>query len=240
MAGEQVVSATVYGIGVGPGDPQLITLKALSILQRASVVAYPAPLEGPSLARQIAATHLPGGQSEIAIRMPLDPKRFPAPEVYATAAREIGAHVADGRDVAVLCEGDPFVYGSFMYLYAQLADRWPVEVVPGVSSLTACAAVAGVPMAGRNDVLSVIPAPLDAETLAARLQACDAAAIIKLGRHFTKVQTVIGELGLSGHARYVERATMSEQRVLPIDRVAADSVPYFSMVLVHRRGAAWR
>ena len=234
------MSATVYGIGVGPGDPQLITLKALRLLRAAPVIAYPAPPKGPSLARQIAAVHLPGGQDEIAIRMPLDEKQFSSRNVYAAAAAEIGAHLADGRDVAVLCEGDPFFYGSFMYLYAQLCDDWPVEVVPGVSSLTACAAVAGVPLAARNDVLSVIPATLDQTALAARLAETDAAAIIKVGRCFAKVKTVLDQLGLTPCANYVAHATMDTQLVLPIDQVAPDTVPYFSMVLVHRRGAAWR
>ena len=240
MAGDEGLSATVYGIGVGPGDPELITLKAVRLLRAAPVIAYPAPPSGPSLARRIASVHLPGGQEEIAIRMPLDEKLFPSRDVYAAAAADIGAHLADGRDVAVLCEGDPFVYGSFIYLYARLADDWPVEVVPGVSSLTACAAVAGVPLAARNDVLSVIPATLDETALAARLADTDAAAIIKVGRHFAKVKTVLDRLGLTSRAHYVAHATMDDQLVLPVDLVAPDTVPHFSMVLVHRRGAAWR
>ena len=233
------MNGTLYGLGVGPGDPELITLKALRLLRSVPVIAYPAPEHGDSLARSIIAEHLPGGQTEIAIRMPMLVERFPAQEIYDRAAVEIGAHLEAGRDVAVLCEGDPFFYGSFMYLFGRMAERFPVQVVPGVSSLTACAAISGAALAARNDVLTVIPAPLPPERLRDLLANTDAAAIMKLGRHFTKVRDVLNELGFSAHARYVERATMSNQRLLPLDAVDPDSVPYFSMVLVHRRGEAW-
>jgi precorrin-2/cobalt-factor-2 C20-methyltransferase len=233
------VIGTLYGLGIGPGDPELITLKALRLLKAAPVLAYPAPERGESLARRIVAPHLDGGHIEVAIRMPLVEARFPAQQVYDRAAEELGGHLTAGRDVAVLCEGDPFFYGSFMYLFGRMAERFTVEVVPGVSSLTACAAVLGAPLAARNDVLTVVPAPLDEAALKARLTGVDAAAVIKLGRHFAKVRRVLDELGLAEHARYVEHATMGSQRILPLDEVAGDGVPYFSMILVHRRGEAW-
>ena len=153
------MSGTLYGLGIGPGDPELITLKALRLLQSVPVIAYPAPETGESLARRIVAPHIPEGRTEIAIRMPLVVERFPAQEVYDAAAAELRAHLRAGRDAAVLCEGDPFFYGSFMYLFGRMAEEFPVEVVPGVSSLTACAAVLGAPLAARNDVLTVVPAP---------------------------------------------------------------------------------
>lgn len=234
------MSGTLYGIGVGPGDPELITLKALRLLRAAPVIAYPAPLEGPSLARAIVAPHLPGGQDEVAIRMPMVAARFPAQEVYAAAAGEIGGHLAAGRDVVALCEGDPFVYGSFMYLYGRLAERFRVEVVPGVSSLTACAARLGAPLAARDDCLAVLPATLPAALLRVRLAESDAAAIMKLGRHFRKVYEILEDLELSPGARYIEHATMANERVLPLAEVDPETVPYFSMILVHRRGEAWR
>ena len=112
------------------------------------------------------------------------------------------------------------------------------EVVPGVSSLTACAAALDAPLAARNDVLSVVPAPLDEYQLKARLEGCDAAAIIKVGRHVAKVRRVLQELGLESRARYIERASLAAERILPLSE-AADPAPYFSMVLVHRRGEAW-
>lgn len=233
------MTGTLYGLGIGPGDPELITLKALRLLKAAPVLAYPAPEQGDSLARAIVAGHLPGGQTEIVLRMPMVAARFPAQEVYDWAAGEIGGHLAEGRDVAALCEGDPFFYGSFMYLFGRVAERFPVEVVPGVSSLTACAAVLGAPLAARNDVLTVVPAPLEESVLAERLRDVEAAAVIKVGRHLQKVRRVLRELDLLDHARYVERATLGEQRILPLDSLEEATAPYFSMILIHRRGEAW-
>lgn len=234
------MTGTLYGLGVGPGDPDLITLKALRILERAPVIAYPAPETGESLARAIVAPHLPAGRIEIAIRMPLVAERFPAQRVYDAAAAEIAEHLQAGRDVAVLCEGDPFVYGSFMYLFGRMAEHYPVRVVPGVSSLTACAAALGAPLAARNDVLVVVPAPLDEDVLAARLAETDAAVIIKVGRHLPKVRRVLDRLGLAARARYIEHATMASERILALDDTGEDTAPYFSAILVHRRGEAWR
>jgi len=234
------MTGTLYGIGVGPGDPELITVKGLRLLREAPVLAYPAPEEGASLARSIVAGHLNGAKTEVPIRMPIVAARFPAQAVYDQAVETLAGHLGEGRDVAVLCEGDPFFYGSFMYLFGRMAERFPVEVVPGVSSLTACAAVLGAPLAARNDVMTVIPAPLETDLIRARLKENDAAAIIKLGRHFARVRDLLAELGLAGQARYVERATMANQRILPLDEVDEDAVPYFSMIVVHKRGQAWR
>ncbi len=234
------MSATIYGLGVGPGDPELITLKAERLLRRVPVIAYPATETGESLAREIAAPHIGDGVVEVPIRIPIYAPSFPDGALYDEAARTIEALLGDGRDVAVLCEGDPFFYGSFMYLFARLSERHPVEVVPGVSSLTACAAALGTPLAARNDVLSVLPATLPADVLRARLEAADAAALIKVGRHLEKVRGILAELGLLDRARYIERATMANQQAKPLAEVSADDAPYFSMILVHRRGEAWR
>jgi len=226
------MSGTLYGLGVGPGDPDLITLKALKILTRAPVIAYPAPETGDSLARSIAAPHIPKGRDEIVIRTPMVPGKFPAHDVYDHYATEIDAHLSAGRDVAVLCEGDPFLYGSFMYLFSRLSDDHPAEVVPGVSSLGACAAAAGVPLVSRNQVLTVLPGPLDEAELEDRIRNSAAVAIMKVGRHLEKIRRVLAKLDLTDNAQYVEHATMSEQRVLPLNEVNGDGAPYFSMVLV--------
>lgn len=232
------MSAKVYGLGVGPGDPELVTVKALRLLRAAPVVAYPAPEDGASFARSIVARWLVPSQIEIAIRVPMESARFPAQAVYDRAAEEIAGHAASGRAVAVLCQGDPFFYGSFMYLFARLAERVPVEVVPGVSSLTACAAAAQLPLAARDDALIVLPASLADDELSRRIAAAESVAIIKLGRHFARIRAVLGRLGLAAQARYIERASTASERVLPLDAVDAAAVPYFSMILLHRRGAA--
>jgi precorrin-2/cobalt-factor-2 C20-methyltransferase len=227
------VSGTLYGLGIGPGDPELITLKAHAILRRVKVIAYPAPERGDSLARRIVAGHLPGGQTEIAIRMPLDVARFPQAEVYDEAAAAIEAELGQDRDVAALCEGDPFLYGSFAYLFQRLAKACRVEIVPGVSSLTAAAAAARTPLALKTEVLTVIPAPLDNDAIARRLATTDSAAIMKLGRHLGRVRALLTTLGFADRTRYVEHATMADQKVLSLG-AAPDPAPYFSMLIVAR------
>ncbi|TFF25003.1 precorrin-2 C(20)-methyltransferase [Jiella endophytica] len=225
------MTGTLYGLGVGPGDPELLTLKAHRILTSAPVVAYPAPDHGASFARSIVAGFLSPRQEEIPIVVPMRVERFPAAEVYDRAAEAIAARLDEGRDVAVLCEGDPFFYGSFMYLFERLADRYPSEIVPGVASPMAAAARALTPLASRNDVLTVIPGPLDDEALAAKLTG--AFVIMKLGRHFDRVRALIERLGLLDRAIYCERVTLGEERVLPLAEVSGVA-PYFSMILGYR------
>ncbi len=228
------MSGTLYGLGVGPGDPDLITLKAHGILQRVPVVAYPAPDEGDSLARAIAAPHLPGGQTEIVIRTPMIPGEFPAHDIYDKYAAEIAEHLDEGRDVAVLCEGDPFLYGSFMYVFARLIGDHRVQVIPGVSSIVACAAAAGAPLVSRNQVLNVLPATLEVNDLERRIAGSAATAIMKLGRHASKVRDVLDRLGRINDAWYVEHASMDNERVMPLSEFSGDRAPYFSMILVRQ------
>jgi len=234
------MTGTLRGLGLGPGDPELVTLKALRLLRASPVVAYPAPLGGTSFARRIVARFLSPAQREIVISVPMEQARFPAQSVYDEAARRLAVELEAGRDVAMLCQGDPFFYGSFMYLFARLAERFVVEVVPGVSSLAACAAAAQSPLAARLDTLLVLPASLSEQQLLCRLAEVDAVAIIKLGRHFAKVKAVLDRLGLAAAARYVEHASLASERVLPLDAVRTEDVPYFSMILLHRRGVELR
>lgn len=226
----------LFGIGVGPGDPELLTLKALRLLRAASVVAYPAPADGDSFARSIVARWLATGQREIAIRFPMQPGPPPAP-IYDAAAAELATELDRGDDVALLCQGDPLFYGSFIHLFRRLAGQYRIEIVPGVPSITACAAAASTPLVTRDETLAVIPATLDEAEIARCLGESDAAAIVKLGRHFSKVRRVLHELGLLDGARYIERATLPNQRVAPFACVDARHVPYFSMTLIRRRGA---
>ncbi|MBT4490547.1 MAG: precorrin-2 C(20)-methyltransferase, partial [Rhodospirillaceae bacterium] len=153
---------------------------------------------------------------------------------YDQAAAEISAVLQNGEDVAVICEGDPFFYGSFMYLFDRLGDVFPVQVVPGISSLMACAAASLMPLVARTETLSVLPAPMAAADLRARLEVADAAAIIKLGRHAGKVMDVLKDLNLLQGAQYVAHATMDDQQVRPLAEVDPTEVPYFAMILVRR------
>lgn len=233
------MTGKLYGVGVGPGDPELLTLKAVRLIASVDVIAYPAPADGTeSMARAIAAPHIPDGKIEIVIATPMIPGRFPADDVYDRYALEIADHLNAGRDVAVLCEGDPFLYGSFMYLFGRLAAEHPTEVVPGVSSLGACAARSGQPLVSRNQVLAIVPAPLDEADFEARIATADAAAIMKVGRHLPKVRRVLERLGRLDGAVYIERATLPGERVVPLAQLDGDSAPYFSMILTRRSEAA--
>lgn len=225
------MSGTLFGVGLGPGDPELMTLKAHRLISSARVIAYPAPDIGESFARSIAADAIPPDAEEIAIRVPMRPAREPAQAVYHAAAETIGARLAEGSDVVVLCEGDPFFYGSFMYLHARLAPAHPAVVVPGVSSLTACAAAAGRPLCARDEALTVLPGPLPEAALAERLAARGAAAIVKVGRHLPKIRRVLEATCLAERAVYVSHASLGHQRVLPLAE-APEPAPYFSMILI--------
>jgi precorrin-2/cobalt-factor-2 C20-methyltransferase len=221
----------LYGLGLGPGDPELVTLKALRLLRAASVVAYPAPKGGDSFARSIVAAWLRPKQHEIAIDFPMRPGPPPA-EIYDGAATRIAGELDQGRNVAFLCQGDPFFYGSFAAIFTRLVPRYRVDVVPGVSSLVACAAAAATPLVQRDESVTVIPATLPEDELARRLALGEAAAIIKLGRHGGKVKDVLARLGLLDRAVYVERATQPGERVARFAEIDPAQIPYFAMALV--------
>lgn len=232
------MTGKLYGVGLGPGDPELMTMKAHRLISNADVVAYPALVGGESFARAIAALALKPGVREIVVEVPMTVAREPAQAAYDTGAAAIAEVLQTGQDVVVLCEGDPFFYGSFMYLHSRLAARFDVEVVPGVTSVTACAAAAGQPLTARNEVLTVVPGPLPEAELTARIEAAQAVAIMKVGRHLAKIRKVLERLGLTDHARYIERATLAAEVVLPL-RQAPETAPYFSMILVTKGSDPW-
>ena len=234
----------LIGIGVGPGDPELITVKALRMLRAAPVVAYLVSKGQKGNAFSIIETHLRPEQQIVPLVFPVTTEQVPDYEeiiaaFYGECATTLGMYLDDGLDVAVICEGDPFFYGSFMYLHDRLAGPYETEVVPGVCAVVACAAVLGTPVAYRNQSLAVLSAMMPETELAARLALADAAAIMKLGgSNFAKVRRVLTQLGLAGRALYIERATMANERALPLDGVDPGAVPYFSMILVP--GQKWR
>lgn len=231
-------AGTLYGVGVGPGDPELMTVKAWRLISTSPVIAYLAANGGASTARDIAKPFLPEDAIELAIDMPMRVERQPGEEAYDKGATAIAEHLKAGRNVVMLCEGDPFFYGSFIYIFARLAKDYETVVVPGVSSITAAAAMIGRPLAARDQVLKVLPATLEAQRLREELASVESAAIIKVGRHFGKVRDILASLDLTGSATVIEKATRDEQRIVKVLDVAGDTVPYFTTILIHAgRGA---
>ncbi|MDH0304423.1 MULTISPECIES: precorrin-2 C(20)-methyltransferase [unclassified Pseudomonas] len=236
----------LLGLGVGPGDPELITVKALRLLREAPVVAYFVAKGKRGNAFGIIETHLQTEQTLLPLVYPLTTEALPAPlsyeqvisDFYDEASVQVAEHLDAGRDVAVICEGDPFFYGSYMYLHDRLASRYEAQVIPGVCSMLGGASVLGAPLVYRNQTLTVLSGVLPHDELKRRLADADAAVVMKLGRNFPKVRQVLGELGLDGRALYVERATMANQKIVPLDEVDPQSSPYFSLIIVP--GEKWQ
>ena len=234
----QTGQGTLYGVGLGPGAADLMTLRAARLIENASVIAYPTLAGGDSFARSIAAELIATPCREIVMDVPMTVERAPAQAAYDKGAADIAAVLDAGEDVICLCEGDPFFYGSFMYVFARLSGKYQVEVVPGVTSITACAASAGMPLAARNERLTVLPGPLPADELRARIDGAESVVIMKVGRHMAKIRNVIDGLGLTDHAVYVERATLPQEVVLPLAD-APEKAPYFSMILLTKGADPW-
>ncbi len=230
-----MITGRLIGIGVGPGDPELITVKAIKALRSAPVVAYISANGRPSMARQIAAEHIGASAKEIKVTLPMHPSPEIAQSAYDEGASRISAELEQGKDTAVLCEGDPMFYGSFGHILGRLHNQYPVEVVPGVSSVMAAAAAAEQPLVFGAEGFSVLPATMSEESLSTRLRATEAAVIMKLGRHIEKVRMVLENLGLVERAIYVERASGAEQKVVPFGELDRVDIPYFSLILVTRQ-----
>jgi precorrin-2/cobalt-factor-2 C20-methyltransferase len=202
-------------------------------------LAYPAPESGEALARRIAAPHVPSGKFELPIRLPIEIERHPARDAYDAGAAALAEHLAKGSDVALLCLGDPLFYGSYMYLHARLAARFQTRIVPGVASFAASAALSQHALAARDDSVAVVPATLPDDEIERRVAAHDSLVFLKLGRHFARLRATLERLGLVDRAVYVERAGLDGERTQPLANATHATAPYFSLILVHRRGKAW-
>jgi precorrin-2 C20-methyltransferase / precorrin-3B C17-methyltransferase len=236
-----VRAARFYGIGLGPGDPELITRKAARIIGEADVIAYHAGVNKQSYARTIAADLIPEDAIEEELRYPLTTGTTDHPggyagalaEFYEESAARLAAHLDAGRTVALLAEGDPLFYGSFMYMHDRLSARFDSEIIPGIPAFTAATAAVGCPLVRQTDVLTVLPGTLPEAELARRLADTDGAIIMKLGRTFPAVRRALAAAGRLEHAMYVERASHPEQRWMPVIDVDESSVPYLSLIVVN-------
>ena len=234
------VHGTLYGVGLGPGDPELVTVKAARLIAEADVVAYHSARHGRSIARGIAEPYLRPGQIEEHLIYPVTTETTDHPggyegameDFYAEAAGRIAAHLAAGRNVALLAEGDPLFYSSYMHMHTRLTERFHAVIVPGVTSVSAASAATGIPLVTGDQVLSILPGTLPTAELARRLADTDAAVIMKLGRTYAAVREALSLAGRLDDAVYVERASSDGQRVLPAADVDASTVPYFSIAIL--------
>ncbi len=229
-----------YGVGLGPGDPELVTLKAARLIAGADVVAYHAGADKESNARRIAADLIPADAIEEELRYPVTTGHTAHPggytgamaEFYEQSAARLAVHLEAGRTVVLLAEGDPLFYGSYMYMHDRLSPRFPTEVVPGVPAFAAATAAVASPLVRQTDVLTILPGTLPEPELARRLADTDGAIIMKLGRRFPAVRSALEQAGRLEHALYVERASMPSERWLPVADVDPATVPYFSLIVV--------
>ena len=230
----------LIGVGVGPGDPELITMKAVRLLKTADVIVHFAKNGAAGNARTIAAGYLRDGVTELALHYPLTTEvdkdcaayRDAMSTFYNTSAAAVAGHLDAGRTVAVICEGDPLFYGSFMHLHVRLSTRYPSEVIAGVTGMSGAWSAAATPIAQGDDVFVVVPATLPEAELERRLADADAAVIMKIGRHLPKVRAALTRCERLSRAIYVERATMGNAVMMPLAKKPDDVAPYFAIVLV--------
>ena len=230
---------TLHGVGVGPGDPELLTVKAARLIGNATVVAYLAANGKDSTARDIAKSYIPATAEHLVIDMPMRVEREPGEKAYDAGAAAIATRLQQGSDVVMLCEGDPFFYGSFMYLFARLAGSYPCAIVPGVTSMTASAAALRRPLSARNEVVKILPATLPEDRLREELMTAESAVLIKVGRHLGKVRAILGLLDLSSSAHVIIKATHGDEVVTPLLDITEDQLPYFSSILVYSGTESW-
>ncbi|MCF6370184.1 precorrin-2 C(20)-methyltransferase [Rhizobium halophilum] len=230
----------LIGVGTGPGDPELLTLKAVRALQEADVVAFFCKRGGTGNARAIVDAHIRPRTIEMPLVYPVTVEMHkdelgyqgPISEFFDRSAGEIATHLDEGRDVAVLSEGDPLFYGSYMHLHVRLASRYPTEVVPGVTAMSGCWSLAGLPLVQGDDVLSVLPGTLPEEALTRRLADTEGAVIMKVGRNLPKIRRALEAAGKLHGALYVERGTMANGSAQRLEDRDESPAPYFSLVLV--------
>lgn len=226
------MTGTLHLVGVGPGDPELITVKAVRLLDEVDVVAYPDPGSGAAMALDIARIHINPHAELLPMALPMRVEPEAGQAAYDAGADAIGLRLEAGRDVAYLCEGDPLFYGSAMYLLARFKDRARVAVIPGITSISAAAAAIPVPLVARNEMLTVLPATLSDTVLHRELLATPSVAIIKIGRHFDRIVRLLKLSGRFGEALLIEHASTARQRIVRLrDGAEAGERPYFSLIL---------
>ena len=239
-----VTPGTVYGVGLGPGDPDLLSVRADRLVRNARHVAYFRKAGRPGQARTLAKGLLPEGAAELAMEYPVTteiPLSDPAynealSAFYSDCTTRLRTLTDAGHDVVVLCEGDPFFYGSFMHLYTRLKDDIPVQVVPAITGMSGAWTATGAPITWGDDILTVLMGTLDEDTLSHNMTNADALVIMKIGRNIDKIRTALRKAGRYESAWLVEYATMPNQTVQKLSEAEGKVTPYFSIIVVHGQG----
>jgi precorrin-2/cobalt-factor-2 C20-methyltransferase len=239
-----MTKGTIFGLGLGPGEPDLMSVRADRLLRRARHVAYFRKAGKPGQARRIVEAMLPPEAVEFAMEYPVtteialdDPAYNQALSgFYADCARHLAGLSDAGEEVVVLCEGDPFFYGSFMHLYTRLIESHPVQVVPAITGMSGAWTATGQPITWGDDVLTVLTGTLPESELVRRMTDTDALVVMKIGRNIGKVRRALTAAGMLDRAWLVEFATMAGQTVMRLAEAEGRVAPYFSIVLVHGRG----
>lgn len=237
---QPIKKGQLFGLGVGPGDPELVTMKAVKLLAQSDVVAFPTAKASGGNARKTVAPYLTDKHQLLPLIYPVtagpvaDTSSY-LPIInkfYDETAEEVASLLDEGKNVSIICAGDPFVFGSYMYWHARLSSRYEITVVPGISSILAAPVQLGMPLCHREDVVSILPATLSEDALVERLSQCGSAVIMKLGRTFPKVVRALEKSNKLENAYYVERATMEKERILPVKDVDPNEVAYFSVIVI--------
>lgn len=237
-------AGTIYGVGLGPGDADLMTVRADRLLRSARHVAFFRKMGRQGQARRIVNGMLSENITEFAMEYPVtteipvtDPRyNEMLSQFYTECTTHLKSLSDQGQDVVVLCEGDPFFYGSFMHLYSRLQGQAPVQVVPAVTGMSGAWTATGTPITWGDDVLTVLMGTLPEDELSRRMADTDALVVMKIGRNFAKIRNALHRAGLHDRAWLVEHAAMSDQRITPLVEAGDKVAPYFSIIIVHGQG----
>ena len=234
----------IYGVGVGPGAVDLLSVRADRLLREARYIAFFRKAGRAGHARQIASTLLSKDVIELAMEypitteIPLSDQRYSEvlSEFYKKYSNKIISLSQTGIDLVILCEGDPFFYGSFMHIYSRVKDKCPVEVVPAITGMSAAWTATDIPITWGDDILTVLMGTLDKTTLENQLQNTNAAIIMKIGRNLPKIKKALERTGRFYDAFIVEYAAMDKQTVQRLSDYNTENAPYFSIIILHGQG----
>ncbi|WP_300034630.1 precorrin-2 C(20)-methyltransferase [uncultured Roseobacter sp.] len=238
------MTGTLYGVGLGPGDPDLMSVRADRLVRQTRHIAWFCKAGRKGRARSIVEGMFREDAETFAMEYPVtteipltDPRYNEILSAfYAESCAHLEKAVASGEDMVVLCEGDPFFYGSFMHAYTRLKDRIPVQVVPAITGMSAAWTASGAPITWGDDILSTVMGTLDETTLCDAMARADALVVMKIGRNLPKVRRALAAAGKADKAVLVQYASMQGQTVCPLSEYDGETLPYFSIIVVHGQG----